>query len=155
MHRFITSILFVFLLSSCQEKNNQKKETQVGTSQTKTWTPPPVGEIVGQYEEKIVEDQLNNGTFKVVLKSTEESKKGIYKVMISFGANENVTSITFPNYGEQINVQPVLKKGNQSYHCLIGFKTDKEGFKEYYEVKVINKDIIFEQTKNYYIYQSQ
>lgn len=147
-------IAFLFLLfitaSSCSNNSAPSKDTENNKTVQNTWTPPAAGTTVAKLEEKIATDKLNNTYFRVEIISTETSKEGHYNVKLEYGFNKNETTIDLPALPANAILKPVLQKGTEAFHCILGFDTGDGKFNELYQISVTDGDIKMKQTKGYY-----
>jgi hypothetical protein len=125
------------------KQDHQKKVTQ-------QWNPPPAGTVVDKFQERVAEDNLNEKYFRITVISTEDSKAGAYLLKLEYGFNINETTIDLPKWTNGTVLKPVLKKGAETYSCLLGFDTGDGQFRELYSIKAQGGDVTLKQTKGYY-----
>jgi hypothetical protein len=113
------------------------------------WQPPAAGASVAEYKERVTDDNLNEKYFRVTVIATEKSKEGAYRLKLEYGFNINETEVQLPEWNKAV-LQPVLKKGEGNYHCLLGFDTGDGQFHELYMINAEGGDIRLKQTKGYY-----
>lgn len=146
------TFLFLALLMGCHSKPKEiEASKQEPVTLKQQWTPPAPGEIVAEYSEKIEENRLNDAYFKVIIRSTENSKNGIFDLELIYEQNENTTTLELPEWTDGIVLKPVIKKGENQYECLIGFEAGTHEFLEFYIVVIEDKNIRMTQTRIYYL----
>jgi len=150
-------LFLTICLWSCNETtvNNPKGNSQHPEMAKENWTPPPPGEIVANYAERVKEEKLNNFYFAVKIKSTDSSRYGIFDLSLGYGENVNHTSLALPKWNDETILRPMIQKGGKHYQCFIGFEANDSTFHELYEVQVDNKNIKMKQTKGYFVSAAQ
>lgn len=121
------NFLFVCILGlSCSTPPEKEKETSVRTAAAP-------GTVIASQSMPIAEDQLNHSDFTVTIKATERSLKGTYRIDAAYGNNTAQSEFTMPRGGEQL--KPVMRKGEEPYTFIIGFRQEgDETFYDYYQV---------------------
>ena len=101
-------------------------------------------EPVAEYKER-TDNPLNKWYFAVQLYET--SKTFHYRIHLQYEEIEGDDTLKLPNFGTM--PEPVIKKGEEKYSCIIGFK-DKDGeFREYKKVYVKNDHLKITALKHY------
>ena len=136
------------LVIGCNTGNAPATEPSV--AKQVQWQPPAAGATVTEYKERVTDDPLNEKYFKVIVIATEGSREGSYKLKLEYGFNMNETEVKLPEWTKGVALQPVLKKGEGNYHCLLGFDTGDGEFHELYTINAEGGDIRLKQTKGYY-----
>lgn len=113
-------------------------------------TPPPIvpqdtipqqrdtvsQQPVAVYSEK-TDDPLNDWYFKVRLFETPQTFR--YVIKMDFEEIRGTDTLRLPNLGTK--PQPVLKKGEEKYSCIIGFMDQHQVFQPYKKVYVENNSL--------------
>lgn len=145
------SLLFIFIFFiSCNDNKVQTTQAKPTENTNKiNWITPAPGKVIAEYKEPITEDKLNNSYFLVLVKSTDESKKGLFDLVLGYGENINTTTLELPKWSDKTNLKPIIRKGEKPFECYIGFQAGDTTFNELYKVWIEDKNIRLKQTKAY------
>lgn len=104
------------------------------TENTVPFYAPPKGTVIDADSIPVVEDELNEFYYSVILTSKENSNEGKYILDAAFGPNKARTEIVYPDLGQQIVPELQLDKTSPySYH--VGFHyNDDNTFHEYAKI---------------------
>lgn len=139
-------LVFLFVaacaVSSCTQNTGEGKGT-VAAEMSKA------GQLIAADSMAIEEDELNKRMFSVSIITTAESRsKGKYDIDASCGFNDAHSGFAMPKGGEQL--QPVLRRGTESYTYIVGFyNTDDTTFHEYYSISAANCNMMMKYIKAY------
>lgn len=146
----ITAAAILLGLYSCNNPEGTVQQQPASKAAVSQWQPPAAGSVVGKMEQRITEDNLNESYFRVSIISTDSSKAGFYNLKLEYGYNINEVPVGLPAWTGDTVLKPVLQQGTGKYHCLVGFDTGDNQFRELYEVTVVNGNVKFKQTHGYY-----
>lgn len=148
MNRIFLCIMIAVVTFGCGNAPKQSKDNAIPTT---SWNPPAAGTVVAKYEERFNKDNLNEAYFRVIVRATDSSKSGHFAVEMDGGENKNETEIDLPKWTPGSVLKPVLKKGDSTYECLLGFDAGDGQFKDLYLIKADDKkSITMKQIKGYY-----
>ena len=130
-------IVFSFLISCNHSEAKKNRESK--TKETKKPATPSISttrekvnnEPVASYSEK-TDNPLNDWYFKVQLFETENTFR--YLMKLQFEEIRGEDTLKLPNFGRM--PEPVIKKGDEKYSCIIGFLDKENKFREYKKVYV-------------------
>ena len=101
-------------------------------------------EPITSYEEK-TDNPLNDWYFKVSI--FETPKTFHYLLKLQFEEINGTDTLKLPNFGTL--PEPVIKKGDEKYSCIIGFLDINKKFREYKKVYVKNNVLKITAIKHY------
>ncbi len=109
---------------------------------------PTPGVTIDSVSEPVVEDELNNGQFTVVIAADSEIKSGVYDIRAEFGVSIANGKFTMPKGLDEYKLE--IKKGDAPYTRIIGFRLPKDtAFHEYMLVKGQKSAIEMKYLKSY------
>ena len=144
-------LLILTILISCQ--NSQKKEkVSVKKKDTVVLKTPYINPIrdevrkqaVASYSEK-TENPLNDWYFRVELYETKNTFH--YLIKLQYEEIRGADTLKLPNFGRM--PEPVIKKGEEQYSCIIGFLDKENKFREYKKVYVKDNVLKITTLKHY------
>ena len=131
-------LLILSILISCQNSQKKEKISEKKKDRVISKTPyinPVRDEVrkqaVVSYSEKI-DNPLNDWYFRVELFETKNSFH--YLVKLQYEEIRGTDTLKLPNFGRM--PEPVIKKGEEQYSCIIGFLDKEDKFREYKKVYV-------------------
>ena len=94
---------------------------------------PAPGTVVASAEMPVTDDPLNKFTFSIKVVADSNVAGGVYDVDADYGPNYANGQFTMPKGGESL--KPVIRKGNEPYTYIIGFKVAGDTtFYDYFQV---------------------
>lgn len=133
-----TSLIFISFLIGCnhvehkKEPARAKKDTvKLNTPITNTTRDEVKKTPVVSYSEK-TENPLNDWYFKVELFETKNTFH--YLMKLQYEEIRGTDTLKLPNFGRM--PEPVIKKGDDKFSCIIGFLDKEDKFREYKKVYV-------------------
>lgn len=129
---------------SCNESSSGERSSGASDSTNKTVALDKVSvtrdavkkEPVAQHVEK-TDNPLNEWYFSVKLYETTNTFH--YLMQLNFEEIRGVDTLKLPNFGTM--PEPVIRKGNEKYSCIIGFLDKEKKFREYKKVYVKNNTL--------------
>ena len=149
MNRFVYALL-TLLLFSCVEKQKPPNGTTKKdlAPQSAIEYPEKRDSInprpVVSFRER-TDNPLNEWYFSVDLYETKKTFH--YLVKLQFEEIRGKDTLKLPNFG--IAPQPVIRKGNEKYSCIIGFLDKDSMFREYKKVYVKNNTLKITALRHY------
>jgi len=129
----IASILIFTIAIACNNSRQKEKVSSKKKDSVVSKTPfinPVRDEVrkdaVATYSEK-TDNPLNDWYFKVQLFETENTFH--YLMKLQFEEIRGEDTLKLPNFGR--TPEPVIKKGDEKYSCIIGFLDKENKFREY------------------------
>jgi hypothetical protein len=101
-------------------------------------------EPVAEYRQK-TDNPLNDWYFSVRLYETRKTFH--YLIKLEFEELRGQDTLKLPNFGTL--PQPVIRKGDDKYSCIIGFMDKENQFREYKKVYVIGERLKITALKHY------
>ena len=125
--------LILLLFCACGEKQN--KETDTKAQEQHVFVPPAQGTVIAADSQRIHQaDIAEDLYFSVKVIASDRVKYGTYHVKAEWGYNVAKDAFTLPEGGEYLT--PVLRKGDDMYSYIIGFRYGKDStFYDYYLVR--------------------
>jgi len=144
----ICTLFFVAGVLACNPTDTKNADgsttTQKAAADMDLERASPKTTAVQHYQEKVNHD-LNNWYFKVDLYET--AKRFTYTIKLQYEEITGEDDITLPNLG--LEPQPILKKGSAPYECIIGFMDEKNEFREYKKVHIVDGALKITTLKSY------
>lgn len=110
-------ILQSIVVSSCKETGKPEHDGSVAA------TTSPItykeGMLIDSYQEKIVEDELNDLSFSVKLLADSLSESGDFALKIIYAHTEGESRLKLPY--QMLDGRPALRKGAVPYQVVAGF----------------------------------
>jgi hypothetical protein len=135
-NRIVSLLLAMIFCFACSQVSKEepavvKKDTVKLNNAVNTVRENVRKEPVASYSEK-TENPLNDWYFKVQLFETENTFH--YLMKLQYEEIRGLDTLKLPNFGRM--PEPVIKKGDQQYSCIIGFLDKENKFREYKKVYV-------------------
>lgn len=135
-------ILICILAAGCQGSHRTGKDTQ------RTHVSLLPGTVIAKDSMPVKEDKLNNFTFGITVSADSDVANGVYNIKVNYEYHTEQGQFTMPE--EIKNVRPLLRRADQPYTYIIGFKiTGDTTFYDYYQVKATSSSIRMEYIKGY------
>lgn len=137
---------------SCKQKQDERQaadpaQPTVVNNDTIPETRTVVKQTAVASYSQPVPDELNDWQFAV---QVYETKKTFHFILRMQYKELRITdSLHIPNFGIQPGVE--LKKGPETYSCIIGFRDKKGEFREYKKAYVKNERFKFTTLNHYYV----
>ena len=97
------------------------------------YTGPSPGTLILSDSSRLPDD-LNEQYFKVELTAGDSVHKGTYNVLVSYGWNDAIGSLTFPGNGDP-KLRPAIRKASE-HDYIIGFYYDGDtSFHDYFLIR--------------------
>lgn len=152
MIRFTSLILGLFLLFACDQTKTNKEEAGMNDQKASVTLNESVPEnrvnikkeSIASHVEK-TDDPLNDWYFSVRLFETEKTFQ--YRMQLQFEEIRGTDTLKIPDLG--IAPEPVIRKGEEKYSCIIGFLDKDKQFREYKKVHVKNNTLKVTSLKHY------
>ena len=144
---YILHVTFLISLSCTENKKQspspavQVAETAPEISLTRTTIQK---QPVVSYSER-TDNPLNDWYFSVRLYETKNTFH--YLIKMQFEEIRGTDTLRLPNFGTM--PEPVIRKGNEQYSCIIGFLDKDKKFREYKKVYVKNNVMRITALKHY------
>lgn len=142
---------------SCKENTTESKEINTAKNNPAkvitAWDIPASGIVVSEYKQEVKTSIRSVGAtyFKVVVKSTDQSKEGVFNIDFAIGQNLQSKEMKFPIWDDGHVVRPIVQKDDTQENVInIGFDIGDGKFNELYQVTANGLDIGFKQVKGYY-----
>jgi len=142
-------IFILFILMACNQPNNKTGAADNTQSESKAKLSDeraePKTTPVQQFEQKVKDDLNTNWVFRVSLYETKQ--RFTYQMKMLYEEVSGEMDITLPNLGAE--PRPQIKKGDKDHECIIGFLDDKDVFREYKKVSIVDGDLKVTTLKSY------
>ena len=152
------SLLLLLILNSCNNNSGSTENPAVVAKDTTVTSLSPL-DAVPQKRDKVKEEAvasfkvttgnpLNDWYFKVEMYETPTTFH--YLLKMQYEEIRGTDTLKLPNFG--IWPEPVIKKGNEPFSCIIGFMDKDKKFREYKKVYVKNNVLKVTTLKHYTVY---
>ena len=109
---------------------------------------PKPGTVVAEAKMPVTEDAINHSTFSVKVIADSDIANGVYDVDADFGPNFGERKFSMPKGAE--DARPVIRKGDDPYTYIIGFKIAGDStFYDYFQVSSSKNSTKMEYIKAY------
>lgn len=152
------SLLLLLFLNSCNNSSGTTESSAPASKDTPVVAPSPT-EAIPEKRDKVKQDAvasfkvttgnpLNDWYFKVELFETPTTFH--YLLKMQYEEIRGTDTLKLPNFG--IWPEPVIKKGDEPFSCIIGFIDKNKKFREYKKVYVKNNVLKMTTLKHYTVY---
>ncbi|NCI46335.1 hypothetical protein [Sediminibacterium soli] len=144
-------VLLLALVFAACEQTEHSAVTETKTVVVSNDTIPELRSTVGTKPVAAfslpVEDELNDWKFAVYAYETKNRFR--YRLNMQYKELRITDSLDIPNFGIEPRLE--LRKGPETYSCIIGFLDKQQTFREYKKAFVKNEQFTFTTLNHYYV----